>query len=370
MKSGLRTQAAALLAAAAILPFASLARGEGDADLTASVAAWLTSLSDDLRDAADYPFDDEERFDLRLAPVGLEGLRRDAMSDAQWREWLGALGTTLSLRGLHKVEAIMANEREVRARDRETWLGTWFGGFIHGEGRYFASVYGEPGSESPWGLRFDGHHISLNWTVPRAGSVSVTPLFLGGEPREIPADHERAGLRVLAEEEDRGTALWNALRPEQRSSAQIPFQPASGLGAMNRPLFLGEGAQVARPAPRGIARKDLDPAQQALLDALVAAYYANFSEAIAAERLAAIAAAGLDEIHFAWAGSLAPGEPGYYRVAGPSFLIEFDNTAPAADHVHAILREFDGDYGRDLLAEHYAREHVRLFARSKDRSAD
>jgi hypothetical protein len=280
------------------------------------------------------------------------------MSDAQWQAWLGALGTTLSLRGLQKVEAIMANEREVRERDRETWAGTWFGGFVHGEGRYFASVYGDPGQGAPWGLRFDGHHVSLNWTVPRASTVSVTPLFLGGEPREIPKDHERGGLRVLAEEEDRGAALWNGLRHEQRNAARIQFEPASGIAAMNRPMFVGEGPQVARPAPRGIARGDLDAAQKALLDALVATYYANFSDAIAAQRLAAIDAAGRDAIHFAWAGSLQPGEPGYYRVQGPTFLIEFDNTAPAADHVHAILREFDGDYGRDLLAEHYAREHV------------
>jgi len=354
----LRNRLAAALAAAALLPFAGLARADGAADLTAAVAAWLASLSDDLRDAADYSFEDEERFDLRLAPIGLEGLRRDSMSDAQWQAWLGALGTTLSLRGLQKVEAIMANEREVRERDRETWAGTWFGGFVHGEGRYFASVYGDPGQGAPWGLRFDGHHVSLNWTVPRASTVSVTPLFLGGEPREIPKDHERGGLRVLAEEEDRGAALWNGLRHEQRNAARIQFEPASGIAAMNRPMFVGEGPQVARPAPRGIARGDLDAAQKALLDALVATYYANFSDAIAAQRLAAIDAAGRDAIHFAWAGSLQPGEPGYYRVQGPTFLIEFDNTAPAADHVHAILREFDGDYGRDLLAEHYAREHV------------
>jgi len=357
-----RTRIATALAAAALLGSAALARAEGVVYLTSAVAAWLASLSDDLRDAADYRFDDEERFDLRLAPIGLEGLRRDAMSDTQWQAWLGALGTTLSMRGLQKVEAIMANEREVRARDRETWTGTWFGGFVHGEGRYFASVYGDPGQGTPWGLRFDGHHVSLNWTVPRASNVSVAPLFLGGKPREIPKDHERGGLRVLAEEEDRGFALWNALRHDQRTAARIQFEPASGIAAMNRPMFLGEGPQVTRPAPRGIARKELDPAQQALLDELVATYYANFSDAIAAQRLAAIDAAGRGAIHFAWAGSLAPGESGYYRVQGPTFLIEFDNTAPAADHVHAILREFDGDYGRDLLAEHYARDHERAIA--------
>jgi hypothetical protein len=245
----------------------------------------------------------------------------------------------------------------VRARDRESLLGGWFGGFVHGEERYYASVYGVPGDSAPWGLRFDGHHVSLDWTVPRVGAISVTPLFLGGEPREIPADHERAGLRVLGEEEDRGYALWNALRPEQRVAARIEFQPASGIAAMNRPMFLGDGPQVARPAPRGIPRADLAAAQQAELDALIATYYANFSDVIAAERRAAIDAAGRDAIHFAWAGNLSPGEPGYYRVQGPTFLIEFDNTAETADHVHAILREFDGDFGRDLLAEHYARDH-------------
>jgi len=365
MTQRLRTRLAAALGAAALLPLAALARADGAGDLTAAVAAWLASLSDDLREAADYRFDDAERFDLRLAPIGLEGLRRDAMSDAQWQGWLGALGTTLSMRGLAKVEAIMANEREVRARDRETWTGTWFGGFVHGEGRYFASIYGEPGQGGPWGLRFDGHHVSLNWTVPRASSVSVTPFFLGGEPREIPADHERGGMRVLADEEDRGFALWNALRHDQRSAARIEFRPATGIAAMNRPLFVGEGPQVARPEPRGIARADLDPAQQALLDALVATYYANFNDAIAAKRLAAIDAAGRGAIRFAWAGSLEPGQPGYYRVQGPTFLIEFDNTAPAADHVHAILREFDGDYGRDLLAEHYARERHPMLAEAR-----
>ena len=128
--------------AAGLVSLASLVRADAAADLTAAVAAWLASLDDDQRDTALYAFDDDERFDLRLAPIGLEGLRRDAMSDAQWQAWVGALGTTLSMRGLEKVEAIMANEREVRARDRESLLGGWFGGFVHGEERYYASVYG------------------------------------------------------------------------------------------------------------------------------------------------------------------------------------------------------------------------------------
>jgi hypothetical protein len=349
-------------AAAAVPCFASLLRADAATDLTQAVAAWLASLDADQRDAALYPFGDDERFDLRLAPLGLEGLRRDAMSDSQWQSWLAALATTLSPRGQQKVEAVMSNEREVRLRDAESLLGGWFGGFVRGEQRYYASLYGTPGAGTPWGLRFDGHHVSLDWTVAPAGDVSVTPLFLGGEPREVAAGGDRAGLRVLAAEEDRGFALWSALAPEQRSASELAFAHATGIAGANRPMFLGEGARIERPAPRGIARADLDPAQRAALDALIDVYLANFSDAIADARRAAIDEAGRDAVHFAWAGSLRPGEAGYYRVQGPTFLIEFDNTTEAADHVHVILREFDGDFGRDLLALHYAREHGRAFA--------
>ena len=151
----------------------------------------------------------------------------------------------------------MANEREVRERDRESLLGSWFGGFVHGEQRYYASVYGAPGEGAPWGLRFDGHHVSLNWTVPRAGAVSVTPLFLGGEPREVPADQRaRGSARARRGGGPRLRALERAAPRAARSAAQIEFEPASGIAAMNRPLFLGEGPQVARArAARDRARR-------------------------------------------------------------------------------------------------------------------
>ncbi len=347
--------------AAALLAAVALRAAPAD-ELSRAVAAWVASLDAGQRDAALYAFDDDERFDLRLAPFGLEGLRRDAMSEAQWQAWLDALGTTLSADGRRKVETIIGLEREVRRRDRDSWLGTLFGRFVHGEERYFASVYGAPGDGAPWGLRFDGHHVSLDWTAAGGDVPSVTPLFLGGEPREVPPDGEWPGLRVLAAEEDAGIALWSALDAEQRAAAELPFEPASGLGSATRPLFVGEGARVERPEPRGIARAALDAEQRGMLDALVDVYYANFAVPVVAERRAAIDAAGRDAIHFAWAGSLLPGEPGYYRVQGPTFLIEFDNTTEAADHVHAILREFDGDFGRDRLAEHYAAEHARPIA--------
>jgi hypothetical protein len=333
----------------------------GAPELTRAVADWVASLDEDQQGEALFRFDDDERLDLRLAPIGLDGLRRDAMSEAQWQAWLDALGTTLSDAGRRKVETIVSLEREVRMRDAESWLGSWFGRFTHGEQRYFASVYGSPGDGAPWGLRFDGHHLSLDWTVVGDG-LSLTPLFLGAEPREVRTGWERAGLRALADEEDRAYALWQALDPDQRAAAELAFEPASGFANASRPLFAGEGARVGPGEPVGLARAAMGADAQARLDALVATYYATFRADLAAARLAAIDAAGRDAIRFAWAGSLRPGDPGYYRVEGPTFRIEFDNTAPEADHVHAILREFEGDFGRDLLAEHYAHAHAPAIA--------
>jgi len=365
----------------AVLVAATLALGSGlhaadvSVPLSDAVVAWLATLDLEQSREAKYRFDDTERYDLRLAPIGLEGLRRDAMNAEQWEAWLAVLDTALSETGMQKVRTIMSLEREVRERDAEGWsgpVGGFLGGFIHGEDRYFASVYRTPlgGLPGPQGVRFDGHHLSLNWTESPEGALSVTPLFLGAEPREVEAGRERAGLRALAAEEDRAFALWSALKVGQRITSELPFSFASGLGGGNRALFLGEGARIEPGAPQGVAYRDLEPAQRALLDALVETYLANFDAAIAAQRRAAIDAAGRDGIHFAWAGFLEPGHAGYWRVQGPTFLIEFDNTMEAADHVHSVYREFEGDFGRDVLADHYAREHGRAFATARRAPGD
>ena len=327
-------------------------------DLTSTAHLWLDSLDADQRQTTLYSFEDDERFDLRLAPLWLEGLRRDKMTNAQWVGWREVLAASLSDTGVQKVERVISLEREVRARDQESWSGRWFGSWFHGEQRYYVSIFGEPRPGHAWGARFDGHHLSLNWTVSADGALSATPLFMGSEPREVSAGRARAGLRVLAAEEDAGVSLWDVLDAEQQERAQLEFAFASGPGGGNRPLFLGAGERVQAGTPLGIARSELNDRQRERLDALVEVYLANQTAEVAAARRTAIDAAGRDSIHFAWAGSLTPGEAGYYRVQGPTFLIEFDNTMQSADHVHTIFREFTGDFGRDVLAEHYAREHT------------
>lgn len=319
------------------------------------MAAWLGTLDAGQRQEALYAFDDDERFDLRLAPFGLEGLPGEELDDTQWRGLMDVLGTVLSPAGLHKVETITSLEREVRLRDRAGWL-SWPFQYMRKERRYFLALFGEPGAAATWGLRFDGHHVSLNWTLVPGEPASVTPLFFGSEPREVPPEMERAGLRALPEEEDRARALWNALDAEQQGRAALPLELSTGPFGVGRPMFVGEGERVSPGEPAGLPAAEMTPAQRALLQALLEVYLGNFNAEVAAARRAQIDARP-DTIHFAWAGGEHAGEPGYYRLQGPAFLIEFDNTVKAADHVHVVWREPGGDFGRDLLAEHHARAH-------------
>ena len=320
---------------------------------------WAATLDEEQRDRARYAFDDEERFDLRLAPIGLEGLRIDEMSDNQWQMLHAALGQVLSEEGLQKVDTIRSLEREVA--ELENWFVSFVMGDFRDPGRYFLALFGEPSSEQVWGMRFDGHHLSLNWTAIPGAPLSVTPLFLGGQPREVPGGLERAGLRVLAKEEDRAVALVRSLSQEQRSAAAIPF---AGGSAFRRPMFVGDGPEISLDAPAGIARTVLGPEQRGLLDALVDVYLANFARPLA-DRHREQMQAEAQSVHFAYAAGgnseergLRAGDPFYYRIQSESFLIEFDDTSAAADHVHVVWREIQADFGRDALAKHYRAHHA------------
>jgi hypothetical protein len=323
-----------------------------------AMKGFSATLDEEQTADARYDFNDKERFDLRLAPMGLEGLRIDEMSDAQWQLLHGALGQVLSQEGLDKVDTIRSLEGEVA--ELENWFfRTVMGGFRDPK-RYFLALFGEPSSEEAWGMRFDGHHLSLNWTAIPGAPLSVTPLFLGGQPREVPEELARAGLRVLAQEEDRAVALVQSLSEEQRAIASIPF--ARG-GTIRRPMFVGADPEMSLDAPAGIAQRTLGPEQQRLLDAIVDVHLANFAHPIADRHRDRIRAEA-QNVHFAYAAGgesaereLRSGDPFYYRIQGETFLIEFDDTATAADHVHVVWREIQGDFGRDVLAEHYRAHH-------------
>lgn len=345
---------ACLLGAHAATADDLLATGLGEA-----MAGWLATLDAEQRSEALYAFDDDERFDLRLAPFGLEGLRVDRMSEAQWRGLEAALGGVLSADGLEKMNTIRSLEREVA--ELEGGFRSWLMGRLRDPRRYFLALFGDPASGEAWGLRFDGHHLSLNWTALPGEPLSVTPLFLGGQPREVPEPLERAGLRVLAAEEDLAVALIEGLPEAGRGRARLAFEEG---GLVSRPMMVGADPELEPVSPAGLSWAELEPASRAALERLIDVYLANFAAPIAERHRRAIRAE-TPSLHFAYAvgpdrpgGVARPGDPLYYRIQGASFLIEFDDTPEEADHVHVVWRQLQGDFGRDLLAEHYEEHHA------------
>jgi len=213
---------------------------------------------------------------------------------------------------------------------------------------YFVTVFGTPGSKGTWGWRWEGHHLAFNFTVVN-GQVVGSPNFLGTNPAEV-REGPRKGLRVLAVEEDLARALVKSLDASQRAAAVFT-------NTAPRDIITGADKRVKPLSPAGVSAAKLTKEQTANLQALVREYAQRVRPDVASRDLDKIAQAGWDKVHFAWAGPLDAGKGDYYRVQGPTFLLEYDNTQNNNNHVHAVWRDFDGDFGEDLLKRHYEQEH-------------
>lgn len=306
-----------------------------------AATAFLAALPPAKREMASVPFESAERLNWHFVPKPRLGLPLKQMSPAERQAALSMLKASLSASGLDKVDTIRSLEDVLRA--------------IEGNDRrdpelYYFTVFGEPSGKGAWGWRYEGHHASFNWTVLDGRVVGSSPQFLGSNPAEV-LDGPRKGLRVLAAEEDLGRALLDSLTAAQSERAVIGAVAPSGAGA---PLGIltGNAPEAAPLEDAGIAWGDLTAAQQGLLLSLIQEHAAAQPAAVAESRLTR-AKAELPRVRFAWMGSRAKGQGHYYRVQGASFLIEYDNTQNNANHVHTVWREFNGDWGKDVLAEHY-----------------
>jgi hypothetical protein len=214
---------------------------------------------------------------------------------------------------------------------------------------YYVTIFGAPAANKAWGWRFEGHHLSFNFTIADNARVAFVPAFMGSNPAEVRTG-PRKGERVLGQEEDLGRALVKSLNPTQLKTAVVETKAPGEMITSNK-------KRIDPLSPAGLGAGEMTPAQRDQLVGLVKAYANRNRAELANETMARITAAGLDKLSFAWAGGLERGDPHYYRVQGPTFLIEFDNTQNNANHVHSVFREFKGDFGRDYLAEHYAQSH-------------
>jgi hypothetical protein len=195
----------------------------------------------------------------------------------------------------------------------------------------------------------EGHHLSLNFSSVSGAIVSSTPFFLGANPAEVRTG-PRAGLRVLGIEEDKARQIMKSLSDDMRETAMIAVEaPADVITVPGHKIDLG--------APAGVSLGDLKPGKQRAVFGLVRELISNLRGELAQAELKAIDAAGRDKIHFAWAGSLEPGEGHYYRIHGPTFIIEYDNTQNEANHAHIVWHSLTNDFGLDTLKKHHEQHH-------------
>ncbi|MDP9198402.1 MAG: DUF3500 domain-containing protein, partial [Pseudomonadota bacterium] len=312
------------LALALLVGFAAGASKPGanaspTADAAQAATAFLASLNDDARAKAQFAFESEERFNWHFVPRPRAGLPLKAMSAPQRSAAMDLLRAGLSEKGYTKSETIrglevLLAEIEQNPVTRDPDL-------------YYVSIFGEPLADGTWGWRFEGHHISLNWTFVQGRSIAPTPQFFGSNPDAVRSGPRR-DMRVLAAEQDLARALLENLSEAQRTQAIIS-------AAAPPDIFSGNQRKAATLEERGIAFSDLTTEQRGLLLAIIEEYAGAQPEAVAEARLARLREAGLNRIRFAWMGGLARGEPHYYRLQGPTFLIEYDNTQNDANHIHA-----------------------------------
>jgi hypothetical protein len=213
---------------------------------------------------------------------------------------------------------------------------------------YYLTVFGDPSAKAPWGWRLEGHHVSLRFAIDNGRMiVSSTPQFLGANPAEVPYGYgPYTGLRVLAAQEDAARALVLALDPKRQAIAIVAPKP--------RGFASGTTVKFDPQTPVGLPVSQMSSAHRDMVMKLIDSYAGIMPPDIAAERMARIKAAGIDKILFAWSGATEKGQPYQYQVQGPTFLIEHNNTQNNGNHIHAVWRDFNGDFGRDVLAEHMA----------------
>ncbi len=365
-----------------------------------AVSQFLASLSTDQRAKVLLDFDDlEERTRWFYTPIRRKGLPLAEMDRPQQRKAHQLLATGLSRNAYFTASTIMGIENTLDAVEgwsfqqrRGTTPERATGTYGRDPLMFYVSVFGEPDTRKPWGWRFEGHHISVNYVIVNGRIVAPTPTFFGSNPAETPLGSVGT-LRPLGDVEDLARELLHSLAEEQRSRAHLsPIAPPDIVMA-NRPAFVEGALPLATPnlfgwelskieqddlpeqwrvlgftqehqeaccyteVPKGLAASVMSEAQQQILDALIREYISRMPDEIAQIETSMFTGDHLPEVHFAWAGGIERRQPHYYRLQSPRFLVEYDNTQDGANHVHTVWRDPLNDFGADLLARHYQASH-------------
>ena len=302
----------------------------------------LESLDAGGRRAVTHAFDGSDRRDWHYTPRSRPGRALRDMTDGQRERVFVLLQTVLSDRGAAKVRQVIQLEGilgeitgNLRYRDPEN---------------YAIAIFGDPAGNAPWGWRFEGHHLSLSFTVVPGQGIAATPAFFGTNPAVVRPGHRHAGLRVLSDEHDVAFAMINGLSTDARETAIL--RPRS-FGD----ILTGPGREDSLRQPRGLPLGQMPGPLRVQALELIGSYLGNMAPAIAERETRDLRAAGLDNVYFAWAGSTTPDAGHYYRLHGPTVIIEYDNTRSGANHVHSVWHNPRDGFGADLLRAHNEHDH-------------
>ncbi len=311
---------------------------------------FLASLSEEQKKQATFAFDDEERFFFHFVPAEnvqtmykrpRKGVVFKDLTAPQRHLAHALIASGLSQQGAIKASTIMSLDDVLRIMEKDT-TGR------RDSDKYFVSIFGTPSEMGNWGFRFEGHHLSLHFTVT-GGKVVYSPTFFGSNPAEV-REGPRKGLRALAREEDLGRAFMLSLTAEQQKTATVDAK------AYNDILTSADRVAALKGQPNGLATAKLNAKQKELLKELVDEYADNFPAELAQDRKARFAKVA-NNSYFAWAGVTEKGGPHYYRIAAPDFLIEYDCTQNESNHIHSVWRDLTNDWGQDTLKAHYKAAH-------------
>ena len=307
-------------------------------EVLGSANAFLSSLNEEQRSATVLPFNSDERLNWHYVPKDRLGIPFQKLDEKQRELALSLLKTLLSQSGFDTVETIRSLEDVLKIVEGGK-------GPVRDHEMYYFTIFGTPSETGNWGVRYEGHHISLHWTIVEGKIVSSYPQFLGSNPGEV-KDGPRKGTRPLGATEDLGRSLVKSLDEKQRDEGVLKRDvPADVITGASREAAIEENV--------GIPYTALNADQQGVLISLILLLANIQRPELAEERLAKLREAGIDNIKFAWIGGTEKGEKHYYRIQGPTFVIEYDNTQNHANHIHVVWRDFNGDFGQDVLKRHY-----------------
>jgi hypothetical protein len=308
-------------------------------EMSKAASVFLASLSETQAKAAQFDFKNVERQNWHFVPMDREGVRFDSLKPHQQHLAFGLLGSGLTQKGLMTATQIMTLEEILRSRGGDPE--------VRNTEKYSIAIFGDPSGETPWGWRFEGHHLSLNFTL-LGDTVVGLPAFFGTNPAELKKGPLK-GLRPLGEIEDAGRAFAVEL-------VKAGHQPVFSEKAPKE-ILTAQDSEAKEQEVQGVTSDKLDGEQMRHLLSLIDLVASMQREEVTNDSLRRIHTTQRKKLHFAWGGSLERNGPHYFRIQGVDFIIEYANTQNDANHAHLVWRDLKNDFARDSLKKHYAHDH-------------